>query len=182
MKIKVIRHGLTQSNKEARLMGRGVDETLTQQGIDQAHEVARLLVGSDCDILISSPMKRAQQTAEIINTYLQLPLVVINEFAERDAGNLGGKLWTDIAVETQGVLTLEKIHASPEHDFSLWGGESADSLRKRVMSAADALKEKYTDQKVLVVTHGGVIKVMYAIYGGEFPDHVGNASIHEFEI
>ncbi len=182
MKIKVVRHGLTQSNKEARLMGRGVDEALIQEGIDQAHEVARLLVGNDYDILISSPLKRARQTAEIINTYLQLPLVVINEFAERDAGDLGGRLWTEVAIETQGALTLEKIHASPDHDFSQWGGESATGIRERVMSGVNTIKEKYADQSVLVVTHGGVIKVMYALYGGQFPDHVGNASIHEFEI
>jgi broad specificity phosphatase PhoE len=91
-------------------------------------------------------------------------------------------LWDEVAIETQGVLTLEKIHASPEHDFSQWGGESATGIRERVMSAVSTLKERYTDQRALVVTHGGVIKVMYALYGGKFPDHVGNASIHEFEI
>lgn len=67
MKILVVRHGLTDWNVERRIQGR-TDVPLNQEGIKQAYVAKEKLKEEKIDLMVSSPLKRAKQTAEIINS------------------------------------------------------------------------------------------------------------------
>ena len=66
MKIYITRHGQTDSNKERKLMGQKIDDSLNEVGIKQAKELAKSLFEEGFDIIFSSPLKRASETSEII--------------------------------------------------------------------------------------------------------------------
>src|SRR5699024_6004320 len=87
--IRLIRHGETNWNKEGRIQGK-TDIPLNETGRIQAEECAASLKHSEWDIIISSPLKRAKQTAEIINKNLHLPIMEMSAFAERNYGDAEG--------------------------------------------------------------------------------------------
>ena len=70
MLIYFVRHGETAANREGRIEGQSLDESLTEAGSRQIESVLPLLPG-DFDLLFSSPLKRATQSAEIIAKYTE---------------------------------------------------------------------------------------------------------------
>ena len=66
MKIYVVRHGQTNWNVKGKIQGKS-DIELNEKGIEQAKELKELIKNYDINLIISSPLKRAKQTAEIIN-------------------------------------------------------------------------------------------------------------------
>ncbi|WP_240620132.1 histidine phosphatase family protein, partial [Peribacillus acanthi] len=82
-KICLIRHGETDWNSLGKLQGR-TDIALNKQGILQAEECRQFLKESKWDLIVTSPLLRAKQTAEIINQDFNVPLIEMKEFLERD--------------------------------------------------------------------------------------------------
>ncbi|TSC68035.1 MAG: putative phosphoglycerate mutase [Parcubacteria group bacterium Gr01-1014_72] len=183
MKIYFVRHGVTRSNVERRSMGQRSDESLLPEGIEQAREIAEILP-RNFDVLLSSPLRRASETAAIISERHGLPFTTVPELAERDTGSLSGMQWDEIANATGGALTLDLVRAVPEHDFSAYGGETKEAFRERLTKFLRETKERYGGKKVLTVTHAGVLRVLYLLAGGKHPndsEKMGNTSLHEIE-
>ena len=76
-------------------MGQRTDQSLNDEGRRQAEDTAKNL-DKDFQILFSSPLRRAFETAEIIAKEIGLSIVVAHELSERDSGNLSGLLWEEI--------------------------------------------------------------------------------------
>ena len=74
MKIYLIRHGETDWNLEQRLQG-AMDIPLNENGIELARETARGLRDVPFDVIYTSPLRRARQTAEIIRGDREIPLI-----------------------------------------------------------------------------------------------------------
>ncbi|WP_371931551.1 histidine phosphatase family protein [Bacillus sp. MMSF_3328] len=85
--ICLVRHGQTDWNAEGRIQGR-TDIELNEMGVRQAAACRDHLANENWDIIISSPLQRARQTAEIINQNIQKPLVLMEEFIEKSFGKL----------------------------------------------------------------------------------------------
>lgn len=66
MRLLVTRHGQTDWNVQKKVMGR-CDEPLNEKGFEQAEETRKKLLDENIDLIICSPLKRAKQTAEVIN-------------------------------------------------------------------------------------------------------------------
>src|SRR5665647_97279 len=90
MKIYIVRHGETDSNKARKAQGQRINEFLNSEGVRQTEELTSN-IDKDFDVIFTSPLKRAAQTAEILAKEIKAPVIVREEIIERDYGNLSGK-------------------------------------------------------------------------------------------
>jgi broad specificity phosphatase PhoE len=164
-RILLVRHGETDWNVEGLVQGRS-DLPLNERGREQAHEVAAALEGRDIRLVISSPLRRATQTAGIIAAALGLDRFDVDaDLVEQAFGRAEGRRWAD---------------ATAQYPDGVPGVEDRRSV---VARAAEALERwAVPGQAIAVVTHRGVINAL-RLSVGEHPDTVtpafGNASIHE---
>ena len=93
--ILLIRHGETHWNVIGKYQGQA-DPPLNQQGIFQSELLANQLIAAKLDILISSPLKRAAQTAKILQNYLDIPLIFDKRLVEIHQGEWQEKLRSEI--------------------------------------------------------------------------------------
>jgi broad specificity phosphatase PhoE len=184
MKISIVRHGETDSNKAKKLMGKSVNEPLNPEGIKQAYELAKNISRNGFDVIFTSPLKRAQQTAEIIADKIKVPVIEKSEIEERDFGNMAGKSWDEMINEVKSEnVNFKEIDFEQKYDYRPYGGECVEDVRERVLKFIDELKTNYSDKKVLVVAHGGIMKLLHLLFLEKTMDKTpDNMAIHEFEI
>ncbi len=179
MKIYVVRHGETEFNLHKMLMGQHFDIDLNKKGVQQAEELAEI-IPAEVDIIFSSPLRRAFHTAVIIGNAKNLSVISRDELEERDYGSLSGKTWDEIE-KTVG-LSLEHIEEQLDVDLSKFNSETIGILKARLMHFLADLKKHYSDKKPLIVTHSGIIRLLYNIFPNTQKLDVKNASLHTFEI
>lgn len=161
MKIYVIRHGTTELNKQKLLNGQ-IDEPLSAEGVSEVKE-AIVSIPNTVTHIFSSVMQRARQTAEMVNQQLKKPLSFHEEIREIHMGSLAGKSWDSLVSGEE----LKKKHRSIEFDYRSDGGESAKEVKSRVLKFLKQVYGKHGDYEVLVVTHGGIIRVLHLLEHGE---------------
>ncbi len=88
MKITFVRHGETDLNRPIRKMQGITNYDLNENGIKQAQNTRDKLADGEFDLIITSPLKRAKHTAEIINEKKNIPLICDDRIIERNYGNL----------------------------------------------------------------------------------------------
>lgn len=143
VEITHVRHGETDWNKEGKVQGL-TDNPLNQTGINQAKELAKKLNPQDYDLIITSPLKRAQETAEILNETLGLELIVEKNLIERNFGNREGKRAANKTASSEKELAQLRLSTKN-------GEESWESVGKRVRE----VYSNYLGKRILVVGHGG---------------------------
>lgn len=168
MKLIFVRHGETAYNKLSKRLG-WLDEPLNEVGLKQAEELADQ-IENNFDIIFSSPLKRASKTAEIIARKFNKKVVFSEYLKERNFGSLAGTVWKE--GEKESIKYDDRPH----------GGESVEDVKTRLGKFLDELKSYYANKTVLVVTHGGIIKLMHYLNRKEETGHIKNISIHEFDI
>ena len=144
--IYIVRHGETQYNIEKRVQG-WAQNPLNENGVTQAKKVAEKIAKLPIEHFYSSDLKRARQTAEIINEKLNLKIIYderLREFRsyEEMTGDLKDNLPSDFAVNP--------------HKYN---AESLRDVFKRVKQFLDELKAKRLDN-VLIVCHGACMAVI----------------------
>ncbi|MGH3716584.1 MAG: histidine phosphatase family protein, partial [Micromonosporaceae bacterium] len=163
----LVRHGETALSAERRFSGRG-DPELTEKGQAQALAVAaRLstLLGDDRAQLISSPLRRARQTADEIAAVLGTsPVTVEDALCECDFGDWEGHTFAEVRDRWPAELDawLASTAVAPP------GGESIDEVATRTLPAVAKLREAYHGQAIVVVGHVTGIKLVlrHALDGG----------------
>ncbi|EYB67519.1 phosphoglycerate mutase [Deinococcus phoenicis] len=163
----VVRHGESTWNADGRYQGQ-TDVPLSHVGILQASTLAERLTGQHFDAVYSSDLTRASQTAEIVAERLSGHPAVQPDpgLREIDVGELGGLVLADIEARHAGYLTA--LRADP------WatrrpGGESMEDLFARCGAAFDVLRARHAGGRVLVFTHGGVVRVAVGLALGGVP-------------
>ena len=157
----LIRHGETDWNRELRFQGQ-LDVPLNAVGHEQARRLGQRLAGERVHGLVCSDLMRAQQTASPIRERNALvsdgALVLDAGLREQHFGTLEGLSVPDIQTRHPQVWAqwLE-FHA----DYAPDGGESTRQFHARVMAAVRRLALTYGPQTLLVVTHGGVLDMVY---------------------
>lgn len=143
--LSLIRHGQTDWNVEHRIQG-STDIPLNSRGRDQARDVARSLAGEDAwDVVYSSPLSRALETARIIADVLGLPEPTLEpRIVERSFG------------EVEGLTDTERADSFPVGTI-VPGAEPRDALRARGVAAINAIADAHPAQRVIVVSHGGLL-------------------------
>ena len=170
----LVRHGETALTPERRFSGSGgSDPELSAHGRWQAANVARVLQHREVDVIISSPMKRARETAGFISEQCKVDVEVIDEFTELNFGEWEGQSFAE--VKESDPERLNKWLSS--HSLPTPGGESHDQLTARVLPAMKSVVEKYFGKTVVIVCHVTPIKQMVREVLGAPME-----SIHRFDL
>jgi probable phosphoglycerate mutase len=153
----LLRHGETDWNRELRFQGH-VDVALNAIGLEQARRLARRLAGEMAHGLYASDLLRARQTAHPVARQLDLASVTDPALREQSFGLVDGMKVDDIKVQhPQAWEGWLRFH----EDFCMPEGESTRQFHARVMDAVYRLVAAHPGETVVVVTHGGVLDMIY---------------------
>lgn len=164
----IVRHGETPWNVERRIQGwRDID--LNDNGRKQAAQLAQRLSQPDTPhaplhAVYSSDLSRARSTAQPVAERLNLPLGLIQGVRERNYGILEGVPFDQMQ---QRYPDIAKIWQSRDPDGVIPEGETLREFHTRVTQALEALAANHPQQRVLVVTHGGAMDILWRIASGE---------------
>jgi broad specificity phosphatase PhoE len=145
----LIRHGQTDWNATGRWQGQA-DPPLNDTGRAQARQIALQLISQSIDVLISSDLARARETAKIIGAVIGLPVQLEPRLREINLGDWQG-------------LYSDEIRARWPHEMETWiesplairppHGESIRELADRVWAAVADIVARYPNQRLSIVTH-----------------------------
>ena len=152
MEICLVRHGETDWNKAGKLQGH-TDIELNENGLKQAEQCAQFLKGSGYEIVLTSPLKRAKQTAQIIAQNNALPIIEAPLFIERNYG------------QAEGMSYEERIEKFPNRNYP--NQETKEALRERVIKGLKQIREQRSEQKIILVAHGGIINCILAVLSND---------------
>lgn len=157
----LVRHGETDWNVARRLQGH-TDIALNAHGLTQAIQLAQSLKQSNLqfDVLYTSDLQRAALTANALVEYFKIPAITNSDLRERHLGALQG-LTINEAPLVQPDLWQAHLARELDHDMS--GGESITQFAQRIRYVLEKLRQKHLGQTVLLVSHGGVLDMMYRI-------------------
>ena len=162
-KIYMFRHGQSTFNTKGIIQGHTDGSLLTDLGRQQAVEAGKKLADKNISLIISSPLKRAKETAELVNTSVKAEICTDNCFIEVNVG------------EAEGITYLEAIKRYGEFyrnwrsndekflDIAIKGGETKRQVRQRIF---EGLK-KYADtnKNIAVAGHGIILSQTLAGLG-----------------
>ena len=154
--IVLARHGETDWNRQGRFQGQS-DPPLNELGREQARQLAEQLSGERFAALYTSPLRRALETAQVVAARLGLSVEPIQELQEIDVGSWSGLTRDEVAGRFPAAYRRWLEFVAGWHD-----GETYDELAERVVPAVLRLANRHPGDRVLVVTHGGPIRVLQA--------------------
>lgn len=163
MTLYVTRHGETDYNTQKRYAG-STDIPINIKGRKQAENLADKLSDIKFDVIISSPLLRARQTAEIIQKSCDAPIIIIDEFSEINMGVYEGltreeaqiqypKVWAELA-DFLGEAGLRSLDDAPA------GGETVRRFDARIAAGLTKLKTEYSESRALLVCHGFAARII----------------------
>jgi len=165
----LLRHGQTDWNIDLRLQGSS-DIPLNETGRNQAAVAGATFSREDWDIIISSPLSRARDTAQIVAQQLNMPVVIVPELVERSFGIAEGFSHSE----------WRKMYEANEH---IEGLESLEDLRSRCELLLQLVATEYDGLRVLAISHGALIrKVLRIVSNNQIPqdgDRLGNVSLNK---
>lgn len=146
MEILLTRHGQTEWNVLKKVQGKA-DIELNEKGIQQAEETREILKNEKIDLILCSPLKRAIQTAEIINRGRNIEMIIDERISERDFGEFEGMINTEFDFNT---------FWSYKQNLKYNKAENIKDFFERIYSFLDSVKNEYVGKRILIVSHGGV--------------------------
>jgi probable phosphoglycerate mutase len=157
----LVRHGETDWNVERRLQGH-TDIDLNQRGLAQASQMAKALkrINLEFDVLYTSDLQRAAKTAQAIEQLFNTSAIPSTALRERHLGALQG-ITTAQAPKLEPVLW--ESHISRNTSEELRGGESIQQFADRIQVALEQIRAMHLGKTILLVSHGGVLDMMYRI-------------------
>ena len=158
--IYVVRHGETEWNAINKVLGR-TDIPLNDEGIKQAHEIARSLKDIKIDIFLCSPLQRARQTADAVSNELGIPYKTDNRLIAQNFGKF------------EGVNRLDREYQEAKREYFARypGGESFFDVAVRVFP----LIKEIGGANALLVTHGGICRIIRSYF-----EDMGNEEFVQF--
>lgn len=175
IKCILIRHGKTAGNIARRYMGGRTDESLSEAGMAEVRDMTHILDagGSSAEktILVTSPMKRARETAGIM--FPGLEQNVVEKLREIDFGVFEGRTHFEMDGEPAYQKWIDSMGSG-----EIPGGESMDEFRIRSMEgfakAASAARDS-SAETLIITAHGGTLMaVMSVLFGGHYYDYYVN--------
>ncbi len=157
-RVTLVRHGQSTWNERGLIQGQNDDAELTSRGQDEALSAAHTLKSLGFTRIVSSDLRRARQTAEIIATVLDIDVRSDPRLRERCFGTLEGQSLGLLGPATSGIT--DGVLVDP--DARPAGGESFRDVVIRAGSFLDDTLDSLGDSQLLVITHGGAIRALHA--------------------
>ena len=158
----VVRHGETDWNREQRFQGQ-IDVPLNATGHEQANRLGAALVGERFDLLVSSDLQRARQTAAPLQRARAQALTALAGLREQSFGVLEGLDVPAIKARHPALWAQWLRH---DADLALPEGESTRQFHARVLAAVDGLAREHEGRTLVLVTHGGVLDMLWRTVHG----------------
>lgn len=160
-KVLLIRHGVTDWHAQGRVLGQR-DVPLSQAGVEQMNEAAAAIEGVAVAEIITSPLQRALQSAEILGRRYGIEVARDPRLTDFQLGRWSGMATAEIAAAPEYQRFLD----NPTSD-RIPGGESLEEIRRRAVAAVEqAITDNPSGDAIAVVSHAGVIRVVLAHYLG----------------
>lgn len=185
VELTLVRHGETDMNKARLIQGSNIDLPLNRTGKAQAKKAGETLKGTPFDFIISSDLKRAEETARIIAKETGVPFEGTNPLLrERDMGAWTGKSVDEVLTTHPGILkgvrTVFQRITPPE-------GEPYEKFVARAQETCDLLLKKYAGKRVLLVAHGGFLLALRMVaecltYSDVSTQELHNAKTHSLTL
>ncbi len=177
MKLYLVRHGQTEKNKYGLVQGQ-TEADLSLKGIEDAKKLQDLISSLNIDVVISSPLRRAIDTARII-TDNKYPINIDDRIIERNWGMCEG-----VSIENVDTVKCWNFYINTCENKI----EKVQDFMKRLSEFLEDIRIKYSDKNVLVVTHSAVLRGMHYLING-IPDDgdmskidIPNLRIIEYDI
>lgn len=162
-RISTVRHGQTAYNTEKRYAGT-IDVPLNEKGIRDAQNAAGRLRDHDFDIVISSGLKRAIRTAELLVDGRNIPIIKNELCNERNYGRMQGLTYNEVEEIKPPVLYI-KLN-NDFHSLNPPDGETFPALRRRVMAFYQYIFQHYTGSSILVVSSSAFMQQLHGLLRG----------------
>ena len=153
----VVRHGETAWNVDTRIQGH-LDIPLNATGLWQARQLGDALAGEAISAIYTSDLLRARRTAQAVADATGAALVDEPGLRERAFGSFQGRTFAEVEAEHPEQARRWRQR---DPDYAPDGGESLRVLRERVIDTTHRLAARHPGGLVLLVTHGGVLDVLY---------------------
>lgn len=176
--IYLVRHGQTTFNLEGRLPGQLPGIGLTDEGRRQAHRAAVALAIAQLSAVVSSPLARARETAEIIARGWGIPVHIDERLIDTDVGPWAGQKIDDLSKQDPAWTEFVRHGTKPPP-----GVESLQAVLERAVAVIEHIRhDAATGDHVAIVAHADVVKLIVAHYFDIDPEcirfiHVENASV-----
>jgi isoleucyl-tRNA synthetase len=164
-----VRHGFAENNVTGVRSSGDNEHHLTEIGRSQSEITAEKLKGEKIDMIISSPVLRARETAEIISASLGNVSIAKEEMLrEYNFGSWNGFTSEQLLTDNELYRSYRAMPNSEErYKFKLGGdGESRFDIESRIREFIKTYSEKYPGKNILVVSHGGIGAMFYRILRG----------------
>lgn len=168
MTIAFIRHGQTDWNAEGRMQGSS-DIPLNDTGRQQAHDSVDVLAGTEWDVIVSSPLSRARETAQIVADDLGIQLGRSYELLSERAYGAG-----------EGLTLAEIDERWPDRQYP--GLEPLNAVVARGIAALQQIADEYPGKNVVIVCHGTIIRYTLASLADRTFDHILNGSVSTVDL
>ena len=176
MRLYFVRHGQSKANVQRIISNRDLPHPLTELGRQQAEALAYSLSAVPLVAIYSSPIMRAEQTAQIVAANRGLSVEIADALREPDCGIMEGRgdeeAWAEHDRVTYDWVIQRKF------DSRIAGGESFHDLRARFVPFVDRLVAAHgrTDRNILLITHGRLLYLMLPLV----LNNIDLASVHEY--
>lgn len=178
LELILVRHGETDSNKKGTYCG-WTDKEMNLRGIEQVKLAADKVKCVKPDAIYSSPLKRAYETAQIVNCNFNMDIISSDNLKEYNFG-----IWEDL---TYAEIREKYPHQSVEWEkdwmnYCMEGGESALQGYQRIVEFIDLLVGRHKCGTIILVTHLGCIKCILAHLLGMNPEGIWRFSVNNGSI
>jgi len=164
-RVWLVRHGESDWNVRHLAQGQAPGPTLTDRGVAQCTRAARVLAGQSIEAILSSDLTRARQSARILGEALDVPVATFEPaLRERSLGRAEGRP-AQCLLEHSGI----RDGRVEDPDRAPVGGETIRQLYERATAFAESLCPSVGGADAVLVTHGGVIRVLLAWAEGSGP-------------
>lgn len=170
----IVRHGETELNRNKVYQG-WIDSKLTEEGKKQCGELRNKLKGIAFDVVITSPLRRAVDSAEIIIGSESKELILCDGFKELNFGQWDAMNYKDIE---KAYPEEWKLWSEDWVNYTIPGGENFNMFYERVRISLFEILHKYRDKTVLLVAHEGTLKIITILLLKLNLEHYWNFKFH----
>ncbi len=162
-----LRHGVTELNRDKRVSGQTLDVPLLPEGIRQAEEARDRFAGTPLDVVISSPLVRAIQTAEIVTGFLREAIEIDPMATERSFGLMEGLTRVEVESRFPEVRYLQIGHVG--YSLNPPGGEPFPTLHDRARRFLHRLLERHRGRRLLISSHQTFLQQLHGVLRSRGP-------------
>jgi broad specificity phosphatase PhoE len=182
--LMTVRHGLTELNRDRRVGGH-TDAPLIEEGRAQAAEARERFAGTAYDVVISSPLSRARETATIVTGLPAAALLIDEECVERSFGQMEGLHPHEVTERFPDVRYLEA--AGVRYSLNPPDGEPFEALHERARSFWKRTLEQHRGRRILLFAHQNFLQQLHGVLLGldhlESLQHdILNCELNAFEV